>query len=332
MARPTSLQDLLAVRSLQHSGNQFDLERALLWPRSPLVAALTGLVPFVHSGAETFIAYGNGHLGRPMGMLQARLRRGRPECVICFIAPRLEVDDAAPIWYRLLNDLTQQVGEWGIQRIYVQVVNNGPGPEDVLRQAGMVTYAHEDLYRLQAPLRSRGRDKRLRRQRPRDSWNLLRLYMATTPRPVQQAEGIVVSDDNLPHGAGPTLVFSLRGEGVIYAFEEQGNLVGAVRLLRGLEASWMRLWLHPEAQTRPEEFLEAALSLLPSVPSGPVIVPVREYNSELAGRLEARGFEFLLKRSLMVKHTTVKVKEPVLKLVPAIEKTMPVTQAQVQSK
>ncbi|MCL4394506.1 MAG: hypothetical protein M1482_06855, partial [Chloroflexi bacterium] len=83
-----SLGDLIAVQQLQSRGVQLDLERSVLWPHTPLGAALSPRWPFGMTSAETIVLYPNSVRGaRALGFLQARGRRGRPEADVVYISP-----------------------------------------------------------------------------------------------------------------------------------------------------------------------------------------------------------------------------------------------------
>ncbi len=317
MSRWLSLDDLIALRQLQAHGVQLDLERAVLWPHTPLQAALALRAPFSSISAETIVVYANGaRRTRAAGFLQARGRRGRPEADIVFIAPALDAGgDAVSIWYRLLAECTQAIGGRGGQRLFAQV-SSGNGVEEVFRQAGFAAYAREDVYRLTDWPANLTKTQMLRHQRARDGWTLLRLYGEFTPRPVQIAEGMLS-----PEGQGGKMGdWWDQSGGSGYLLEAESELVGAVRVRRGRAAYWLRFWLHPQAQEQSETLVRGALSLLWAAPRYPIYCSVRDYESGLRDDLQAAGFQFLLTRSLLVKHTTVRAKESLLKLMPALEK------------
>jgi len=317
MSRWLSLDDLIAIRQLQTRGMQLDLERAALWPHTPLQAALMPRVPFSMIGAETIVLYANAaRSARAVGFVQARARRGRPEADIVFIAPALEASgDAVSIWYRLLAECAQEIGARGGQRLFAQV-SSGNGVEEVFRQAGFSVYAREDVYRLIDWSPDLAKGNALRHQRARDGWTLLRLYAQFTPRPVQIAEGMLS-----PEGQGGKMgEWWDQSGGSGYILEAESELVGAVRVRRGSAAYWLRFWLHPQAQEQSEKLVRGALSLLWAAPHRPIYCSVRDYESGLRNELEAEGFQYLLTRSLLVKHTTVRAKESVLKLIPSLEK------------
>lgn len=316
MANWLNLADLIAIQQLQRRGVQLDVERAVLWPHSPLRAAFAAHWPFSPIGADSITLYPPARRGRALGFLQMRQRPHRPEADVTFIAPALDArEDAVSIWYRLLAECTQRLGDQGGQRLFAQIPH-GNGTEDVFRQAGFAVYAHEDIYCLVERPRNLTRVHLLRHQRSRDNWNLLRLYAQTTPRPVQIAEGMLSVEGN----GGKMRDWWDQVHGAGYVLPAGNDLAGAIRLQRGRAAYWLRIWSSPQGREYGDSLLRGALSLLWAAPRRPIYVSVREYESGLRGPLEEMGFRYWLTRSLLVKHTTARVKEPLIKLVPALDK------------
>lgn len=326
------INDLRAIYELVPQGLELDLERARLSPHSPLAEAVASRLSFGGLGAETFVLYANSRKQRALGMVQARLRKNRPEADITFIAPTLESDpDAVATWYRLLAEVVNGLGELGCQRIYARIPGAN-GSEEVFRQAGFSIFAWEDIYVLPADMvaakRGEAHKPLLRRQRKRDSWNILRLYSALTPRPVQQAEGMLSPEDTLgklgdwwepPSGSG-------------YVYVQDGELLGVVRILRGRLASWMHLYLHPQTSAEADALVGEAIALASKTRPRTMYCSVRDYEGGIRAALEGAGFTSELRRALMVKHTTVRVKEAVPWLAPVMEKPVPVVQRSAQSR
>lgn len=316
MTRWLNLNDLVAIQELQQRGLPLDLERAVLWPHSPLQAAFAAHWPPSPIGADTIILYPPAGQARALGFLQMRLRPRRPEADLTYIAPALDVrDDAVSVWYRLLAECTQHIGDRGGQRLFAQIADEN-GTEDVLRQSGFSVYAREDVYRLTDRPRDLAKNHTLRHQRSRDNWNLLRLYWAITPRPVQIAEGMLTTEGQ--GGKMRDWWDQTRGNG--YILPVGHDIAGSVRLQRGTAAFWLRFWLHPQAHPYAAELVHGALSVLWAAPRRPIYASVREYESGLRAPLEDIGFRYVYTRSLLVKHTTARVKEPLIKLVPSLEK------------
>ena len=317
MARWLGLDDLIAIQQLQTRGVQLDFERAALWPHTPLQATLARHLPLTLIGAETLVLYPAGtRRVRAVGFLQARARRGRPEADVVYLAPALDAhDDAVSIWYRLLAECAQEIGGRGGQRVFAQIAP-GNGMEEVFCQAGFKPYAREDIFCLCDWPSALAKTNLLRRQRARDGWNLLRLYTELTPRPVQLAEGMLS-----PEGQGGKMGdWWDQSRGAGYILEMDGELAGAARIGRGRAAYWLRLGLHPQARDYADELLRGALSLLWAAPHHPIYCSVRDYESGIAATLESAGFERRQARSLLVKHITVRAKEPFIKLMPVLEK------------
>jgi hypothetical protein len=305
------------MQPLQMRGVQLDLERAVLWPHTPTQAALFAHVPLSAIGAETIVLYPSpSRRTRAVGFAQLRARRGRPEADIVFLAPALDSDnDAVSIWYRLLAECAKEIGGRGGQRLFAQVAG-GNGIEEVFRQAGFTAYAHDDVYRLDDLPPNLAQTKLLRHQRVRDGWNLLRLYAEFAPRSVQIAEGMLS-----PQGQGGKLGdWWDQSSGAGYILEVDGEIAGAVRVRRGSAAYWLRFWLHPQAEEHGEELILGALALLRAAPRRPIYCNVRDYESGLRGALDLFGFRNVQTRSLLIKHMTVRIKEPLIKLMPALEK------------
>jgi hypothetical protein len=334
MASWLGLDDLIAIRHLQSHGVQLDLERAVLWPHTPLQAALMAHLPLSIIGAETIVLYPSPQDAsrsatrrmRAVGFLQARARRGRPEADVVYLAPALDAqDDAVSIWYRLLAECAQAIGARGGQRVFAQIAL-GNGIEEVFRQAGFNAYAREEIFCLRRWPSNLAKINLLRRQRARDGWNLLRLYTELTPRPVQLAEGTLS-----PEGHGGKMGdWWDQSRGAGYILERDDELAGAARIRRGRAAYWLRFGLHPQARDHADDLLRGALALLWAAPHQPIYCSVRDYESGIATALASAGFEHQQTRTLMVKYITVRAKEPILKLMPALEKQpKPVTSIQV---
>lgn len=318
---PPVLNDLRALAELAAHGMELDLERVRLAYTSPLTDALASRVSFGNMGAETFVLYANGRRQHALGVIQARLRKNRPEADITFIAPSLEHDpDAVTTWYRLLAEATNALGETGCQRIYAQVPA-GNGAEEVFRQAGFNVFTREDVFVLPAAKVSARQGSlppaTLRRMRKRDAWNVLRLYSAVTPRPVQNAEAMRTTEGAL----GKIEDWWENLNGVSYIFERNNILMGIVRVMRGRLASWVRLHLHPQGAPYADEMVAEMIALVSKTRARPIYVGVRDYEGSIRGALKAAGLEWQLERSHMVKHTTVRVREPVPWLGPVLEKT-----------
>jgi len=319
--RRFGLQDILFVQRLQNDGIILDLRRALLWPHTSLTAALLASLPINQVGAETYVLKVREEGLDLAGLVQVRLRRERPEGDIVGLAPSLaRVADRTlgqTIWHRLLGDVSARMGARGVQRLFIRLAAASAEVE-VCRQAGFGVCAREHIYRLTAKPAS-ARTGLWRVQRDEDLWGVQQLYNSVTPRPIQQAEGM----PKYPWD-GPYRTWTGRPCEQRYVWHERDSVVGALRIIVGHDACWMQLMFHPDLVERADEFVVGAVALLP--PSVlPVYCDVREYQPGAAGALERHGFELMATQLVLVKHTTARVIEPVLKPLPALEKGVEAT-------
>jgi hypothetical protein len=152
-----------------------------------------------------------------------------------------------------------------------------------------------------------------RPQRSRDIWAVGQLYSAVTPKLVQQAE-------NLPHADALAPYRDSFGFGIDRRFvHTQGDeIVASLRIIRGQHRCWLQLIVNPAALDQADQLVHDGLALAPADVQS-AYLSVREYQSELQGAIRRAGFADFETELMMVKHTTVAVKKPALKPLPAIE-------------
>lgn len=262
------------------------------------------------------------------GFAQVRLRRDGPEADVIYLTPSLSAEgDAKTTWCRLLDKLCLEAGEQGIHRIFARLPEDGPGVE-AFQQVGFSIYAREDIFRLaQIPTYlSHSERSTVRPQQPADSWGLQGLYATVAPRLVQQAENLTARKwDTTP---GPWLR-QARREG--YVLEDKGEIMGYLRIRQGQTGHWLEMLLHPQAYERADELVVQSLSLLVEYPLRPIYCCLRRYQGGVRVPLEAKGFQHFASQCVMIKYTTVWVRKPALKLVPALEKRAEAATPMVQT-
>jgi len=323
LIQPFSLRHLFLMNRLRREGTLLSLEEALTQPYHPLWAALAAYFSLREAGALTYVLDLRQPGQRATGFIQMRERRGRPEGEVLYLAPALQAaDNAFILWLRLLNNLCIWAGARGLQRVYAGLPDEGD-EVDIFQQVGFSIYTREEVFRLEGPQPAGtiNTDLHLRPRQGKDSWALRQLYSAVTPRLVQQAEGMIANQ----HEALPPGWEGGWGQEVFVWQNQRGDIVGSIQIRRGTLGHWLRLHLHPQAEGHAPEVIAQGLALLNSYPSRPVYCSVREYQGYLCPVLEAHGFEPFASQVLMVKHTTVRVKQPLRKLVPALEKRAEVT-------
>jgi len=267
------------------------------------------------------------------GLAQMRQRRGRPEADVIYLAPSLRqpfdeaqdraqdtafstADEASTIWYRLLNHLCARAGERGIQRLFAHLTEDGEEIE-TFQQLGFSPYTREDILCLNGLSESHRRLDRvvMRPQQAVDAWALQRLYANVAPRLVQQAESLGERGWERSSADWP-----LRTGSEGYVLEDNGEIVSYLLFSGGRIGHWMRILLHPQAYDRADEVIQHGLAFLSHYPPCPIYCSVREYEGGLRAPLQDWGFEPFGSQAILVKHTTVRIKEPTRKLVPALDK------------
>jgi len=317
MARIFTPRHLFLVKRLAQRGTAFNLEESLTRAYDPLRAALSAYLTVGELGALTYVVSDNAAEGRMEGFVQMRERRARPEADVLFIAPALADDVDPGVWHHLLVHMCQQAGGRGIERLFARLPQGG---EEVhlFSQVGFSVYTREDVFRLGGRELAEvdlSAEAVVRFCRSEDAINLHQLYAAVAPRLVQQAENV-----NVRNRLCPPEVWPIGNDRRGYVLERDGDLVGCLTVKLGRTGHWLYVLLHPQAYDHADDLLVHGLAVLRDAPSGPVYCTVREYQGGLRSVLEDVGFERYVSRSLMVKHTAVRVADPVRKLVSALEK------------
>lgn len=314
LIRPFRLWDMARVARLQREGVPLDLETHLTRPRSPLGTAVISHFLPAYDGVCTCIADHKEENGGWSGFAQMRQRPGRNEYVIAVIAPALASGSGAhAAWQRLLAHLAVQAGERGGQRLYAGLPGEGEEYQ-IFRHMGFTAYAEEEVYQFTDAARLPGvTPLPLRRQRERDSWGLQKLYAAVTPRVVQAAEGSGQGEWELNPRRWPAAQQRLG-----YVWEVGGDINAVLHIRTAARVHWIRSLLHPDMRDQGEALASAALAGIKHPGRQQVFWAVRSYEAGLAATLHACGFEPVARQTLVVKHCTVRVREPVVQPVGAL--------------
>jgi len=316
LTKPFDFRDFLLVSKLQNQGIVLNLEEALTQMHRPLLAALVGYLSLQGTGILTYVCDETKGSRRMAGFAQVRIKKESSEADMVYLAPSFStVEEAATIWCNLLETLCLEAGEQGIQRIFARLPEDGPEVES-FQQVGFSIYTREDIFRLvQIPYDLSHPERTLRPQQPADNWRLQGLYATVAPRLVQQTENLTAEKWETTPGRW---LRQARREG--YVLEDKGEIIAYLRIHQGQTGHWLEMLLHPEAYERADELVVQALSLLAEYPIRPIYCCLRRYQGGLRVPLEANGFYLFASQCVMVKHVTVRVREPALKLVPALEK------------
>lgn len=318
MIGPFGIRDIPLIRQLQRRGITLDMEGAILRPRAPLWDALMSQVPLNDRGAATYVLRDK----EQRGFIQARRGRGPTESYVTFLAPALSAgessakDGRGPAWHLLLEELCRGEGARGVQRIYAKLPEAAEAEADVFRQVGFRVYTQEHVYRIPRAVAqwSGPRDLYLRPYRRTDAWGVHRLYCLGSPRFVQQAEHV---PGEIGEAATSDWARGRREERHVWM--QEGEVVGYLRLLVGDLGHWLHVLVHPDQMDRAAALIGLGITQLSSYPPRPIYCTVRSYEAELQRALTAVGFQPHHTRLLLVKQTTVRVREPVSEPLSAVE-------------
>jgi hypothetical protein len=217
------------------------------------------------------------------------------------------------IWFRILEALCISAGHHRVQRIYAALSQRHEELREVFRQLGFVGYSHQTVMRLEGPDWDQGITLApMRQQARRDAWAIHKLYGATTPHPVQQAEARVARDWTLPLTRGWSRP---RRRGWVLGPED--NLSAYLHLTSGPVAHVLMLMIQPDARAITTDILRFGLGQISD--ALPVYLLLREYARELLLPAEDLGFQPIGEQALFVKHTTEAARRPFL--MPAREPT-----------
>lgn len=316
MIKPFSIRDVILVANMQKQGTALNLEERLLHPRSPLRSALLANLFPAMPGVTTFILKSSDENGTHTGLAQARTRPGRPEQDVVFISPTLEEGNGShAMWQRLISHLCVKAGEAGHQRIYAHLDSEGDALQ-IFKNVGFTAYAEECIYRL-TPNEYQPQIEptlKLRRQKAADSWSLQRLYAAVTPLPIQTAEGLAQGQWQINN-----YLIGDQGYRFGYVWEHQGEILAVLNFHAGKMGHWIRMMIHPDVRDETTALVSAGITIIKNLRKQPIYCSYRTYQSEYGTHLLDYGFEHLANQTVMVKHTTIRARDFLTRLVPAVE-------------
>lgn len=244
------------------------------------------------------------------GIIQAQGRGGRPEQDIIYMATagtraaRLPSD--YELWYRLLERLVGQAGHGHVQRYYAAAPAQHSEVREIYRQVGFQAYAHRSILHLSGPDWDQGTTLApMRHQARRDHWAVHKLYGATTPRMVQQAEV-----RNARHWALPMPSAWRSVRRAAWVLGPDDDLTAHLRLVSGAAGHVFSMLIRPDARDAAVDVLRFGLAQLSD--SRPVYLLLREYQGELLAPAEDLGFQPIGEQALLVKSTVVPVRRPLL--------------------
>jgi len=308
MIRPFQLRDLALVHRLSEQGISLHTESALTKNVYPIRGALISLV-----GGDFPTYVWKAEKNEQAGFIQLHLEGESHHGHILYLSCSSQLDPQESIetkgqpngryshtsspeteesaWLPLLDQAVIETGRRGLHNLVAEVDETGK-ELPLLRRAGFVVYTRQDIWVIQETDRKE-RDKFLTPRRAVDDWDIQLLYANTVPRLVQLVEPTPPIYD---------------GEG--WVLREENELTAFVHIHDGPVATWMRLYIHPNAEAQIDDIIQSALQLKTPDPTHPVYCCVRRYQSWVQNALERKGFSLWGSQAVMVKHTVHYLPKP----------------------
>lgn len=322
MIRPFQPADIFLIQRLSRQALPLPSAHTFLHPTSSLSIVLGALLPWATLRASTYVLRQDGHGLVHEGFLQMVRRVERPEAELLWLAPSLDAPNGHPaIWNKLLSHLAHEVGSQGIERIYADVPDQ-PLLVNTFAGVGFQPFCRQTIWRCFDPgvglARAEPAGSTAYPRTSADDWDLLRLYLATVPEPVQSAEGAI----GAPTSVAP-IVENLRpDQGVTYVVRAADELLGAFQLLRGVHGAWLHIWidaLQPDTH-KVRTLFEHALALVTLQQwARPLYFAASDYQGGLDSLLDELGFAPFRDRVRMVKHVMRWVRESAANPIPVVE-------------
>ncbi|HZD10876.1 MAG TPA: hypothetical protein VE553_05995 [Candidatus Binatia bacterium] len=289
MIRPFSLRDLALVRRLGEHGICLDAESALTRSHHPLRGALFGLIG--NNDAPTFVWRSED--GRATGFIQLQVVFELSARLV-FIALEIEENGDGEVnaydedvWLPLLDEVVGAIGRRGLHSLVAEVDELG-NELSLLRRAGFAIYTRQDIWML-AQRPAAAATTQLQRHQAADEWDVEWLYANTVPPLIQLVEPSPPQD------------------GELWLLRENGELSAFVHLARGTGATWLQIFIHPNAYAQADDIVAAAAQILEDAEDYPLYCCVRRYQSWLQSALERSGFQRFKSQAVMVKHMSMPV-------------------------
>jgi transposase len=315
--RPVHWTDLPALRGLRGETARLDMPEGIISGLRPIRTAARGIIPSL-GNVWTFVLARESEI---QAFAQARPRRDSHVWDVIYLAygrkdriGSAEVRDA--MWAALLDTVTRTAGRRRATRLFARAPENADAMI-ALRDAGYIAYGREMLY--VAPYhkaaQQAGGQPALHRQQGGETWAIHQLYTLTTPKAMQFAEARTSIFWDVPRKSS---------DRAAYWIGEAHEVTAYARTLSGEHAYLIDVLFRPEAREEIPGFVRSVLATLSASEGDLVYVRTLAHQEDLGGMLEALGFSLLIRQSLLVKYTTISVREaaPAFAPIPVLRKAV----------
>lgn len=292
MIRLFNLRDLPLLYRLADYGVVLEAEAALTDSPHPVRSALLNRLV----GRQYFTYVWKSDNDNGEAFVQVRCIEDCSTARLIYLGAAFNRHDPEPyknaedIWLPLLDDLIAATGRRGSHNLIAEVDETGY-ELPILRKAGFAVYTRQDIWKNESYAKDI-EPADLCDHQEIDDWDVFVLYSNIVPRLIQSVE------PNPPIHSGDNWVL-----------REGNELTALVHLSKGPSASWMRLFIHPNAHTKPKTIIRAAMESGKPSAERPIYCCVRRYQSWLQTPLQEAGFQFWGSQAVMVKHMTKAVKQ-----------------------
>jgi hypothetical protein len=319
LIRPLRMRDLLVLDRIQQNAIRFNLPDSLASSPSLRAVELARAWPWKRTDSHCYVYE---ERGKAIALVQAEERHRRAEWDVVELAASGSDDEAClypdlDLWRRLLEYLCFAAGQRGVRRLFARVPE-GLSEIQVFHDIGFYTFSHEHILGRDLTGNLPFPDAPIRPQRPKDSWGIQRLYSTLTPRWVQEAEALTSASWDI----GVPRLRRRRAREIGYVWEEDDRVVGYLRMTASKDGYLLKVLTHPNRREVLEPILQYGLAGLSNAGQVQVYSYVREYQSDLSRTLEEMEFNLVGNQSLLVKHTTARVRQWRVAPVPARDKKL----------
>lgn len=311
MIRSVAPGDLWSLRRKPRNQVLLYTDALLAQTHRPAWFALHCLLRGNGRDSSTLVYHDQGSVA----VVQAQGRSGRPEQDIVYIASlggqAIRHPSDREVWFQLLARLVENAGYHHVQRLYAAVPEGHNEVREIFRQLGFQTYSHNTILHLSGPDWDQGTTLApMRIQGRRDHWAVHKLYGATTPHPVQQAEV-----RNARYWALPLTRHWMGLRRVAWVLGPDDDLVAYLHCSSGPSGHVFNLLIRPDARDGAVDVLRFGLAQLSD--TRPAYLMLREYQGEFLASAQDLGFQPIGEQALLVKNTVVPARRSLL--VPALE-------------